>query len=259
VAKFEFDDEGSRLVEKFNASPGAMARRARILSALALKPGDCVLDVGSGPGNQALEIGSVVGSTGRVEGIDPADSAVAIARSRCSELPHVSFQVGEVSDLPFADSTFDVAMSSQVFEYIEDVPKGLAEILRVLKKRGRVLIHDTDWGAALWHSSDRKLMAEVMKAWDDHLADPHLPQTLKKSLAETGFEKVRAEAFVQLELDYDLGSVSGLLMRFIVDYVVSQGFSVEQANAWADDLRKMGSRGEYFFSSTEYIFTGVKP
>ena len=84
MGKLEFDDEGSRLVEEFNASIGATARRARILAALTLKPGDRVLDVGSGPGHQALEMSPVVGSSGQVEGIDPAESALEIARRRTS-------------------------------------------------------------------------------------------------------------------------------------------------------------------------------
>ena len=146
MAKLEFGDEGSRLVEEFNASAGAKARRARILDALGLTTGCRVLDVGSGPGHQAFEMSSVVGSSGRVDGIDPADSAIAIARRRCSDLTNVNFQPGEATKIPFGDSIFDAAMSSQVFEYLEDVPAALAEMFRILKSGGRVLIHDTDWG-----------------------------------------------------------------------------------------------------------------
>ena len=94
MAKLEFDDEGSRLVEVFNASLGARARRLRILQALALKLGHHVLDVGSGPGHQAFEMASVVGDTGRIDGIDPAESALEIARHRCADLDNVSFQLG---------------------------------------------------------------------------------------------------------------------------------------------------------------------
>ena len=56
MTKLEFDDEWSRAVEEFNASAGAIARRARLLDALALNPGDRVLDVGSGPGHQVSEL-----------------------------------------------------------------------------------------------------------------------------------------------------------------------------------------------------------
>ncbi len=259
MAKLEFEDEGSRLVDEFNASSGAKARRARILAALALTVGDHVLDVGSGPGHQASEISPVVGATGRVEGIDSANGAVEIARRRCSDLVNVNFQIGEASKLPFPDSIFDAAMSSQVFEYLDDVPRGLAEMFRVLKAGGRVTIHDTHWGATLWHSSDDERMARIMNVWDGHLADPQLPRTLGQRLAEAGFRNVRAEAIVQLETEYDASSVSAILMKFVVDYVTSQGISQDQAKDWADDLRELGSRGGYFFSSNEYIFTAVKP
>ena len=213
MAKLEFDDEGSRLVEEFNASAGASARRARILEALALKPGDRVLDVGFGPGHQAFEMSSAVGPTGRVDGIDPAESAAEISRLRCSELGNVSFQLGEASKLPFGDAVFDAVMSSQVFEYLDDVAGGLAEMFRVLKSGGRVLIHDTDWDTTLWHSSDPDRMARIMKTWDAHAADPHLPQSLARRLADAGFKNVCAEAIVQVETHYDPSSVSAILMK----------------------------------------------
>ncbi len=259
MAKLDFDDEGSRLVEELNASAGATARRARILEALALKPGHRVLDVGSGPGHQAFDMSSVVGPTGHVDGVDSADSAVEIARRRCSDLGNISFQLGDASRLPFDDATFDAVMSSQVFEYLDDVAGALAEMFRVLKSGGRVLIHDTDWGAALWHSSDPDRMARIMEIWDDHLADPHLPQSLGRKLSDAGFKNVRAEAIVQVEPSYDPSSVSAILMKFVVGYVVSQGVSQSEADAWADDLTDLGSSGDYFFSSNEYIFIAEKP
>ena len=259
MTKLEFDDEGSRLVEEFNASAGATARRARILQALALQPGDRVLDVGSGPGHQAFEMSSVVGGTGHIAGVDAADSAIEIARRRCAALNNVRFQRGEAANLPFDDATFDAVMSSQVFEYLDDVGRALAEMFRVLKPGGRVLIHDTDWGALLWHSSDPDRMARIMKVWDGHLADPHLPQTLGRKLTDAGFKNVRAEAVVPVETTYDPSSVSAILMKFVVGYIVSQGISQSEADAWADDLCALSSNGDYFFSANEYIFTADKP
>ena len=49
------------------------------------------------------------------------------------------------------------------------------------------------------------------------------------------------------------------IIGFIADYVVSQGVSQSEADAWADDLKALGSAGNYFCSWTEYIFTADKP
>ena len=70
VTALQFDDEGSRLVEGFNRTPGAVARRYQLLHALALSPEECALDVGSGPGHLALEMASAVDPAGQVYGLD---------------------------------------------------------------------------------------------------------------------------------------------------------------------------------------------
>jgi arsenite methyltransferase len=255
MTKIEFDDEWSRAVEAFNASPEAVVRRACILDALALKPGDRVLDVGSGPGHQVAQLSAVVGDAGRVEGVDPAEDAIEIARSRCATLDNVRFHVGNASRLPYDDSTFDAVMSSQVFEYLDDVPCALAEVRRVLKPRGRVLIHDTDWGTALWHSSHPDRTARIMRVWDCHLANPFLPRELGAMLIDAGFANVQAEALVQLATEYDESSAGALLIGFVSSYVVSQGVPQSEADAWASDLRELGARGKYFCSWNEYVFT----
>jgi arsenite methyltransferase len=161
MSKSEFDDEFLRLVEEFNTSAGAVERRSRILSALDLRPGDHVLDVGAGPGHQVAEIAPTVAPGGLVKGVDSAENAITIARKRWTGFDNVEFVLGDAYKLPFENSTFHVVMSSQVFEYLDDVAAALSEIFRVLKPRGRVLIHGTEWGAlrggrampSAWHVS----------------------------------------------------------------------------------------------------------
>ncbi len=259
MTKLDFDDEFSRLMEEFNVSPGAVERRARILAALNVKTGTQVLDVGSGPGHQAYEIAQAIGSDGRIEGVDSAEGSVEIGRRRCAGLENASFTFGDAYDLPYDDATFDTAMSSQVFEYLDDVPKALSEMFRVLKPGGRVLIHGTGWGALVWHSTDPERMSRILKIWDGHLADPRMPETMAKKLYNTGFVGVHAEPVVHIELSYDPRSISAILAKFVGGYVVSQGVSQVEADAWAAELPNLGSTGDYFFSSNEYILTAQKP
>lgn len=257
--KLEFDDEGSRLVEEFNASPEAQERRRRIAKAFSLQPGELVLDVGSGPGHQVCEMSAAVVPTGQLVGIDPAESAIAISSQRSRGLTNVRFKQASLPTLPFDDASFDAVMSSQVFEYLDNATHALQEIRRILRPGGRVLIHDTEWGALLWHARDREQMAKIMKAFDGHLADPHIPQTLGAKLRHVEFVDVAVEPVVHVESDLIQGSMSEVLMKFVVGYVESQGISSAETKNWVQDLTRLSERGEYFFSSNEYIFTAGKP
>jgi hypothetical protein len=98
-----------------------------------------------------------------------------------------------------------------------------------------------------------------MEVWDRHLVDPHLPQTLAPKLRDAGFRNITVEPIVQIETEFDPGSVSGVLMNFIVGYVESQGIPTSESSAWTEDLENLGAAGDYFFSSNEYVFVGRKP
>ena len=259
MSKLEFDDEFEALMEEFNVSAGATERRNRISAALDLKPGMHLLDVGSGPGHQVSELALLVGSEGLVEGLDSSEGSVEIARQRCSGLDNVRFTLGDAYALPYEAGAFDVAMSSQVFEYLDDVPGALREMFRVLKPGGKVLLHGTGWGALLWHSNDRDRMARILDLWDGHLADPRMCETMARKLRDTGFDGVGAEPIVHVETNYDPSSMSAILTKFVLGYIVSHGVSEDEAADWADELRERGKSGDYFFSSNEYMFTGRKP
>ena len=258
MSKLEFDDEGSRLVEAINTVPDTIGRRQAIIRALNLKTGESVLDIGSGPGHQVREMSPMVGPSGSVCGVDTSDSMLKRARRRCEDLPNVVFHEGDAVSLPFNDGTFDAVISSMVFEYLPDVPAALRETYRVLKRGGRVAIHGCDWGATLWRSSDPERMRRMLKVWDNHLADPNLPQTLNTKLREAGFEQGDHAVYVMFNPLLNENTYSYNLIEFIKGFNIAQGIAPEEIDAWTDDLYKLGGSGDYFFSSNEYIMMGIK-
>ena len=147
IAKLEFDDEGSRLVEAINTVPDIIRRRQAIMLALSLKTGERVLDIGSGPGHQAMEMSPMVGLSGKVDGIDMSDSMLKIARARCEDVSNVEFNEADAVNLPFDDETFDAVMSSMVFEYLPDVPGALKEAF--LHLGGAGMGTSPAWGSTL--------------------------------------------------------------------------------------------------------------
>jgi ubiquinone/menaquinone biosynthesis C-methylase UbiE len=111
-----------------------------------LQAGETVLDVGCGTGTLALIAKQRVGATGGVSGIDPSVQMIARARRKAAQ--HglaIDFQVGVIEQLAFPDQSFDVVLSTFMMHQLPDdlKPRGLAEIARVLKPGGRLLIVDT--------------------------------------------------------------------------------------------------------------------
>jgi ubiquinone/menaquinone biosynthesis C-methylase UbiE len=119
--------------------------RSRTADLAQLTPGEAVLDVGCGTGDLILEVSRRVGSSGLVAGIDAAPEMVARARQKARRRHlAIDFRVEPVEQLSFAYQTFDVVVSSLVFHHLPDGLKqqGLAEIYRVLKPGGRLLLVD---------------------------------------------------------------------------------------------------------------------
>jgi ubiquinone/menaquinone biosynthesis C-methylase UbiE len=151
-----FDDKESRRVERIYLTPDIVEQRARVL-AMALRAGGRVADLGCGPGLLALEIARQVGSTGEVQCIDASDSMVELATRRLQGLAYVHVRAGDVAALPYADHSFDAAVCTQVYEYVPDVDRALAEPSRA--HGGRAVIVDTDGVLRHWNSSPARCVA----------------------------------------------------------------------------------------------------
>lgn len=258
--RIEFDEAAAKGLERVYKTPDVAGQRSRVLEALALRPGERVLDVGVGPGLLAYDLAATVGEKGYVAGVDLSEPMVAMARARCAAQSWTDFRVGDATELPFEDGSFDGVVSTQVYEYVPDLGAALSDAFRVLRSGGRILILDTDWDSMVWNTSDRARMRRVLDAWDEHLHDPHLPATLGKSLEVAGFRVQRCDVIPILNTSYHCHSYSFGIMFAIQSFIAGRrGVSREEADAWGEDLRALGDTGEYFFSINRYLFSAVKP
>src|SRR5260370_4142612 len=119
--------------------------RQRTANLARLQPGDAVLDVGCGTGTLAMEVAHRVGHAVRVAAVDPGTQQIARARLKAARRnAPIEFQIGVIEQLPFPDQTFDVVFSTLMMHHLPASLKrqGLAEIARVLKPGGRLVIAD---------------------------------------------------------------------------------------------------------------------
>ncbi len=155
-----------------------------------LRPGETVLDLGSGGGIDVLLSGKRVGPTGKAYGLDMTDEMLALAREnqRKAGIANVEFLKGEMEQIPLPDSSADVIISNCVINLSADKDRVLAEAFRVLRPGGRFAVSDIVVRGPV--------PAEIRRSvelWIGCLAGALEETEYRAKLARAGFESIDLE------------------------------------------------------------------
>jgi ubiquinone/menaquinone biosynthesis C-methylase UbiE len=242
----------------------------RLLDLAALKPGDRVLDVATGPGIMARIAARAVGASGQVVGVDIAEQSLEVARRKAAEegLEQLTFQVEDAENLTLPDGTFDAVFCSMGLMHFPAPEKALAEMRRVLKPGGRLL-------AAVWGEAERSPFIQVaLNTLARTFPPPKVerpsmfrfgqPAVLEKLVSDAGFSEPRAE---EVTVEFSASDPAAYWQQFLDAAGITAVALAKQPQEVQDNLKKEVATdlapylkdGVYQLDSTLTIVVAVKP
>jgi arsenite methyltransferase len=154
----------------------------------SLREGETILDLGSGAGFDCFLAANKVGGKGKVIGVDMTPEMIARARANTQKggYKNVEFRLGEIENLPCADSSVDVVISNCVINLSPDKKKVFREAFRVLKPGGRLMVSDI---VLLRELPD--FIRQSVAAYVGCVSGALLKNDYLETISETGFQEVR--------------------------------------------------------------------
>ena len=228
-------------------------------SLLQLRPGERILDVGCGCGDDLRELATLVTPNGCAVGIDSSQAMIDEARQRTAgcELP-LQFEPGDAGRLPWPADYFDACRADRVFQHLPDPERALNEMLRVLKPGGRVLIVDRDWGMVAVDASDVSTTRVILNRACAGIRNGWMGRRLGGLFKKAGV--INAQVQTQ-SISINSFAVADTLLdlRVVRDHAIAEGLVTQDVAAkWLDDLLERDAAGRFLATLTLYLACGTK-
>lgn len=227
---------------------------------LNLHPGLHVLDAGTGTGEDAQEIAKLVTPGGQVVGLDMSQIMIDEAKRRVqdSSLP-LRFVQGDIQHLPFENDTFDRCYADRIFIHLPDPHLAFAELVRVTKPGGKILIAEGDHETQVLDSSYPEVTRRFFRFRNDGMCQPDIAHRLYAMFKDAGLLDVQVEPLARLTTDYET-------IRPVAHYIegmrLAQSCGVvteEEAAQWILFLEEAMQTGRFFHAIMWFITSGHKP
>jgi ubiquinone/menaquinone biosynthesis C-methylase UbiE len=221
--------------------------------------GDHLLDVGCGAGDDVRALAQLVGNTGRVVGFDVSATMIEEARQRSSRLNlPIEFCLGEADRLDFPDETFTGCRIDRVLVHLADPLRTLAEMFRVLRPGGRLVVFDFDWETLIVDAPDRALTRRLRNFFCDQGPSRCIGRQLRGLVSSLGLTEIDVAAETLELVDFPQAN-RVLMFEVTAKQAVAEGLATEaEAKRWLEDLAKH-AQGRFFAALTGFCVSGRKP
>lgn len=236
--------------------------KQRSYELMAVTPGDQLLDVGCGPGIDTVALGKLVGPTGRVVGIDIDEEMLqqADAAAQQAQLSDViKHQQADVAALPFVDNLFDACHAERLFQVLPsnyNRHELFAEMLRVVRPGGRMVVVDTDWATASVDYSDAALERRLMSFFASQLRpNGYAGRQLYAMYQQQSMADIQIEAFPLLQRDLTQSPFGSWLTSEALTAGIA---SAAELHDWTHELTTRHERGQFYWSVNLVVVAGIK-
>jgi SAM-dependent methyltransferase len=249
-------DRPEEFVEYLEVAAAALAERRRLrYPLLGLESGGSVLDAGCGAGEVCAELREIVGSEGRVVGVDASATMVDTGRARFAD---VEFDVADVQALPFDDATFDAVRSERVLQHVDDPQQAVREMARVVRSGGRVVLTDPDHHQADIATDHHEVWTVALEHAGAGVRNPQAGLRLREWVIGAGLGLVELIS-APFEFDWDRfrtmqrldDAIAAAVDAGVIDASVGAEFIAEQ------DAR--AESGTFYAAGVGYTAVGAKP
>lgn len=246
-----------RFLDEASADESFQAYKQHSFALLDLQPGQRVLDVGCGTGEDARTMAQHVAPGGSVVAVDGSQNMIAVARQRAegSGLP-VEFQVGDIHRLTFADESFDASRADRIFMHLDSPEKALSEMKRVTRPGGRVLVYEVDFETLTVDLPDRIRTRKIVNTWCDGFRNGWLGRRIPALFREAGLHDVRiAPATLWLRYPVAMQMVGPLT----VERACAAGaLTPAEGEEWLRQMHERHEAGLLFCTLTGFLVVGRK-
>ena len=229
---------------------------------LKIGPGQKILDVGCGNGDDVRTIARIVGDSGSVIGIDISKTMVDGAQNHPDneELP-VTFLVDDGHKLQFPDNSFDRCRSDRVLQHVQDRDAALSEMIRVTRPDGWIVTFDPDWGTLIVDGlGESELTKRILDYISSHTATAGwAARESYRMFKHAGLDNVFVEPVTAILTEFEVASPVFQLETAVSEMVQKGLLASNEANHWIASLKNADSKGQFFSAMTGFSLRGRKP
>jgi ubiquinone/menaquinone biosynthesis C-methylase UbiE len=217
--------------------------RAEACKRMHLAAGLRVLDLGCGIGGATFPIADVTGPTGLAAGVDISSALIKVANRRASNRPGLEFRVGEACAIPYPDAFFDAARSERVFLYLPDRIAAIYEMKRVVKRRGRICLIDTDLDCTAIYSAKPALTRKMTSIVAASIPNPNSARELPVLAKQARLKDIKTETFaIASPYEFFVRAMAGSLSKAAEDGVVPRS----EVDEWLAEQASLHASGDFF-------------